>query len=51
MQGFLASVEKKLNNPRFLENASAQVIENERKKQADAQNKIVVLQERLKQLQ
>lgn len=51
MQGFLASVEKKLNNPRFLENASAQVIENERKKQADAQNKIAVLQERLKQLQ
>lgn len=50
MQGFLSSVEKKLNNPRFLEKASPQVIENERKKQTDALNKIAILQERLNQL-
>lgn len=40
MEGFLQSVEKKLSNERFVSGAPAQVLENERKKQSDAQAKI-----------
>ena len=47
LQGFLASVEKKLSNERFVNNAPAAVVELERKKQADAQQKIAALQETL----
>jgi valyl-tRNA synthetase len=50
-QGFLASVLKKLNNDRFVRNAPAPVIATERKKQADAEAKLKLLEERLKQLQ
>lgn len=50
LEGFLGSVEKKLSNQRFVENAPPAVIENERKKQADAQLKISQLKERLKAL-
>jgi len=39
-EGFLASVMKKLGNDRFVKNAPAQVVEIERKKQADAESKI-----------
>lgn len=39
-RGFLASVQKKLSNERFVANAPAQVVESERKKLADAQAKI-----------
>lgn len=39
-EGFLASVMKKLGNERFVNNAPAQVVEVERKKQADAESKI-----------
>jgi valyl-tRNA synthetase len=46
-KGFLASVLKKLNNERFVNNAPAQVIEVERQKQADAEGKIRVIEERL----
>jgi valyl-tRNA synthetase len=46
-KGFLASVMKKLSNERFVNNAPAQVVEVERKKQADAEEKIKVIQERL----
>ena len=42
-EGFLASVLKKLNNDRFVNGAPAQVVENERKKQADAESKIANL--------
>ncbi|MBO4905423.1 MAG: valine--tRNA ligase [Bacteroidaceae bacterium] len=45
LQGFLASVEKKLSNERFVANAPAAVVELERKKQADAKQKIAALQE------
>lgn len=38
--GFKASVEKKLSNERFVNNAPAQVVEAERKKLSDAQAKI-----------
>lgn len=44
-QGFLASVLKKLSNESFVSKAPAQVIEMERKKQADAESKIKSLEE------
>lgn len=45
LKGFLASVEKKLGNERFVQNAKPEIIENERKKQADALAKIKALEE------
>ena len=44
-KGFLASVEKKLSNERFVQNAKPEVIESERKKKADAEAKIKTLQD------
>jgi valyl-tRNA synthetase len=49
-QGFLNAVEKKLSNEKFVNNAPAQVVEMERKKQADAQARIKVIQEQLQGL-
>ena len=46
-KGFLASVEKKLSNRRFVENAPEQVIYIERKKAADANDKIIMLEKSL----
>jgi len=46
-KGFLKSVQGKLNNERFVNNAPAQVIANERKKEADALAKIKTLKESL----
>ncbi|PCI35544.1 MAG: valine--tRNA ligase [Flavobacteriaceae bacterium] len=46
-QGFLISVQKKLSNERFVNNAPVKVIEIERNKQADAEAKIVTLQSSL----
>ncbi|MGM9870573.1 MAG: valine--tRNA ligase [Muribaculaceae bacterium] len=40
LQGFKASVEKKLSNERFVNNAPAAVVETERRKLADATSKI-----------
>lgn len=45
--GFLASVEKKLGNERFVSNAKPEIIENERKKKADAERRISLLTEQL----
>ena len=42
-EGFLKSVQKKLSNERFVNNAPEQVITNERKKEADALAKIETL--------
>lgn len=47
LRGFLASVEKKLGNERFVAGAPPQVLEIERKKKSDAEAKIKALEERL----
>jgi valyl-tRNA synthetase len=47
LQGFLLSVEKKLSNERFVQNAKPDVIDNERKKHADAAAKIKAIEESL----
>ena len=47
LKGFLNSVEKKLDNQRFVQNAKAEVIELERKKKSDAEIRIKVLEESL----
>lgn len=49
-QGFLKSVQAKLSNNRFVNNAPATVIDNERKKEADALTKIEILKSALKNL-
>lgn len=49
-KGFLASVEKKLTNERFVQNAKPEVVEIERKKKADAEEKIKVIEESLANL-
>ncbi len=46
-KGFLQSVQKKLSNERFVNNAPGQVIAIERKKQADAEAKIETLEKSL----
>jgi valyl-tRNA synthetase len=46
-KGFLLSVEKKLSNERFVQNAKPEVIELERKKKADAEAKIKAIEESL----
>ena len=50
LQGFLAGVEKKLGNARFVENAPEAVVALERKKKSDAETKIKALTERLAEL-
>jgi len=49
-KGFLKSVQKKLSNERFVDNAPVKVIETERKKQADAEAKIETLEKSLSSL-
>ncbi len=49
-KGFLQSVQKKLSNERFVNNAPEQVIATERKKQADAEAKIATLEKSLASL-
>lgn len=49
LQGFLQSVLKKLGNERFVAGAPAHVIAAEQKKQQDAEQKIEVLKEQIKQ--
>ncbi len=50
LKGFLVSVEKKLSNEKFVANAKPEIVENERKKEKDAQEKIAILEEKLKSL-
>ncbi|MBQ4916159.1 valine--tRNA ligase [Maribacter sp. MMG018] len=49
-KGFLVSVQKKLSNERFVNNAPEKVIAMERKKQADAEAKIETLEKSLANL-
>lgn len=50
LKGFLISVDKKLSNEKFVANAKPEVVDVERKKQKDTQEKIVLLEEKLKAL-
>jgi len=47
---FLNSVKMKLSNERFVNSAPAQVVDLEKKKQSDAEQKIIVLEEQIKKL-
>lgn len=49
-RGFLVSVEKKLMNEKFVQNAKPEVVEIERKKKADAEARISAIEESLKSL-
>ena len=49
-EGFLKSVRAKLSNEKFVNSAPAQVVENERKKEADTLAKIETLTQSLKRL-
>lgn len=50
LKGFLVSVDKKLSNEKFVANAKPEIVEVERQKQKDAQDKIAILEEKLKSL-
>ncbi|WP_312286143.1 valine--tRNA ligase [Chryseobacterium gleum] len=50
LKGFLVSVEKKLSNEKFVANAKPEIVEVERQKQKDVQDKISILEEKLKSL-
>ena len=47
LQGFLKSVDAKLSNERFVQNAKPEIIENERNKKADAESKIEIIRDSL----
>ena len=51
LEGFLASVMKKLSNERFVSSAPEKVVANERAKQADAEAKIAAIKEQINALQ
>ncbi len=50
LKGFLISVDKKLSNEKFVANAKPEIVEVERKKQKDAQDKIALLEAKLASL-
>ena len=50
LKGFMMSVDKKLSNEKFMAGAPQQVVDNELKKKKDAQDKLVLLEEKLKTL-
>ncbi|MEO8415841.1 MAG: valine--tRNA ligase [Ginsengibacter sp.] len=47
LKGFLNTINRKLSNDRFVQNAKADVIELERKKKSDAEAKILVIEQSL----
>ena len=49
-KGFLKSVEGKLSNERFINNAPEQVVNNEKNKMSDAKTKIKILESKIKNL-
>ena len=50
LKGFLVSVEKKLGNEKFVQNAKPEVVDAEKKKKADAEDKIRAIEESLRSL-
>lgn len=50
LERFLVSIEKKLNNKRFVENAKKEIVDLEKKKQADTLDKMASLKESLEQM-
>jgi len=50
-RGFLEMVLARLNNEKFVSNAPEEVVEKERKKQADAGLKIKMLEDRIRSLE
>lgn len=50
LEGFLISVDKKLSNEKFVANAKPEIVENERKKRADAESKIATIKESIANL-
>jgi valyl-tRNA synthetase len=50
VKGFLESVLKKLGNEKFVNHAAPHVVEAERKKKSDAEARIAVLEEQIRQL-
>ena len=50
-KGFVNSVRVKLNNDRFVQNAPSSVVDNERKKLKDGEERVRIIQESLKGLQ
>ena len=48
--GFLKSVQAKLANEKFVANAKPEMVENEKKKLADAASKIKAIEEQLRSL-
>ena len=50
-QGFVQSVQKKLGNERFVQNAPDAVVEKERKKLADGEEKIRMIEDSLAHLE
>jgi valyl-tRNA synthetase len=47
LKGFLNTINKKLTNDRFVQNAKADVIDLERKKKADTEAKIAAIEQSL----
>ena len=50
LKGFLITIDKKLSNDRFVQNAKAEVIDLERKKKSDAEAKILAIEQSLSTL-
>ncbi|MEP6584078.1 MAG: class I tRNA ligase family protein, partial [Ginsengibacter sp.] len=47
LKGFLNAVDKKLSNDKFVQNAKPEIIELERKKKSDAEEKIIMIEQSL----
>lgn len=50
LKGFLISVDKKLSNEKFVQNAKPEILAAEQKKKSDAEDKIKVIEESLRNL-
>ncbi|TAD99832.1 MAG: valine--tRNA ligase [Bacteroidetes bacterium] len=50
VEGFLVSVDKKLSNEKFVQNAKPEILANERQKKADAEGKLEALRKMLLEL-